>query len=132
MQARYGDEESSIRLLPVTLSFAWHHTVNFGKRLFYNYFLRGFSVASVEWVLGPALLAFGLLFGATQWLHSISTAVAATAGTVMLASLPTILGMQMLLSAIHFDIGNEPSTPLRSLLRDFAAQVPDADHRTGT
>ena len=124
MQARYGNEESGIRLLPAIAAFAWRHTVNFGKRLFYNYFLRGFSVASVEWILGPAMLAFGVIFGVSKWWHSIQTSVAATAGTVMLASLPTIVGMQMLLSAIHFDIGNEPSVPLRRLLRGYAAHEP--------
>ncbi|MGE0484286.1 MAG: glycosyltransferase family 2 protein [Gammaproteobacteria bacterium] len=116
MRARYGDEQSSIRLPRVTATFAARHTVNFFKRLFYNYFLRGFSVASVEWILGPLLLGFGIVFGLTQWAHSVTSGTAATAGTVMLASLPTIVGMQMLLSAIHFDIGNEPSVPLRRLL----------------
>ncbi len=116
MQARYGDEQSSIKLPHVTLMFALKHALNFFKRLFYNYFLRGFSVASVEWLAGPLLLAFGVLFGATAWIESIASGVAATAGTVMLASLPTIVGMQMLLSAIHFDIGNEPTVPLGRLL----------------
>ena len=116
MQAHYGDEESSLRLRRASLVFAWRHSVNFFKRLFYNYFLRGFSVASVEWIAGPLLLGFGVVFGVSAWLRSIEAGVAATAGTVMLASLPTIVGMQMLLSAIHFDIGNEPSVPLRRLL----------------
>ena len=113
MRAQYGDEKSSIKLPRVTMVFTVKHTVNFFKRLFYNYLLRGFSVASVEWIAGPLALAFGIVFGVSQWMHSIENGVAATAGTVMLASLPTIIGMQMLLSAIHFDIGNEPRVPLR-------------------
>ena len=128
MQARYGNEESGLRLLPTIAAFTWRHAVNFGKRLFYNYFLRGFSVASVEWVLGPSMLIFGMTFGVNEWLRSIHTSIAATAGTVMLASLPTIVGMQMLLSAIHFDIGNEPSVPLRRLLRDVAVDHLAGDH----
>jgi dolichol-phosphate mannosyltransferase len=116
MRARYGDEKSSVRLPQASLLFAVRHTMNFFKRLFYNYFLRGFSVASVEWVVGPLALGFGLVFGLGQWLGSIESGVAATAGTVMLASLPTIVGMQMLLSAIHFDIGSEPVVPLCRLL----------------
>ena len=116
MRARYGDEQSGIRLHRAMVTFAFRHGINFLKRLFYNYFLRGFSVASVEWLLGPAMLVFGVYFGATQWLESIRTSVAATAGTVMLAALPVIVGVQMLLSAIHFDINNEPTVPLRRLL----------------
>lgn len=121
MQARYGAEESGLRVLHAGTHFAWRHALNFAKRLFYNYFLRGFSVASVEWLVGPLLLAFGLVFGLSQWAVSAASGVAATAGTVMLASLPTIVGMQMLLSAIHFDIGNEPRVPLRRLLPSAAA-----------
>lgn len=120
MRARYGEERSGIRLHRAILTFARGHGVNFCKRLFYNYFLRGFSIASVEWVLGPSLFAFGVCFGAAQWLESIRTHIAATAGTVMLAALPVIIGIQMMLSAIHFDINNEPTVPLRRLLGKHA------------
>lgn len=116
MRARYGKEQSGLSVRRALPEFAWRHAVNFAKRLFYNYFLRGFSVASVEWVLGPALLMFGVYFGVVEWLASVRTGVAATAGTVMLAALPVILGVQMLLSAVHFDINNEPRVPLRRLL----------------
>ena len=66
-------------------------------------------------VIGTALV-FGIVFGLNAWHDAVASGVAATAGTVMLASLPTIIGMQMTLSAIHFDIGNEPRTPLKNLL----------------
>ena len=120
MRARYGKEHSGLRVHSAVVTFALGHSVNFCKRLIYNYFLRGFSIASVEWILGPLLFAFGVCFGATQWLESIRTSVAATAGTVMLAALPVIIGIQMMLSAIHFDINNEPKVPLRRLLGKHA------------
>lgn len=124
MRARYGDEKSSIRLPRVTMVFAVKHTINFFKRFTYNYLLRGFSVASVEWIAGPLALGFGLVFGVSQWMQSVETSVAATAGTVMLASLPMIIGMQMLLSAIHFDIGNEPRVPLRRMFSGRGQHAP--------
>lgn len=116
MQARYGDEVSSLKIAQAIPTFAVRHSINFLKRLFYNYFLRGFSVASLEWAIGPTTLLFGVLFGLHKWSESLSTGIEATAGTVMLASLPILIGLQMLLSAIHFDISNEPSMPLRRLL----------------
>ncbi len=118
MKARYGTEVSNVDLPSTAIKFAWLHTANFFKRLFYNYFLRGFSVASVEWLLGPLLIIFGVVFGVTQWIEAAQAGNAATAGTVMLASLPTIVGTQMLLSAIHFDISSEPSIPLVQRLAD--------------
>lgn len=126
MQAQYGAEESSLEVTRATGRFACRHAVNFFKRLVYNYFLRGFSVASLEWILGPLALLFGVVFGISEWIQSVHSGVAATAGTVMLASLPTIVGLQMLLSAIHFDIGNEPTIPLRRLLGGESVFSPGA------
>jgi hypothetical protein len=43
---------------PLTIvgEFAFKHCRNFVKRIFYNYFLRSFSIASVNLVAGLALL----------------------------------------------------------------------------
>jgi hypothetical protein len=37
---------------------------------------------------------------------------AASTGTAMIATLPVILGFQLLLSFLGFDMGNEPKEPL--------------------
>jgi hypothetical protein len=88
------------------------HARNTARRILYAYFLRDFSIASVELVLGVCLLAFGLIFGTVHWLHSIQTGIPATAGTVILAALPIILGTQFILAFLNFDIQNVPRTPL--------------------
>ena len=116
MAAKYGDERSHIRPWQVLGTFVFKHTANFFKRIFYNYFLRGFSIASVQWILGPILLVFGVWFGLSEWAASSRAGVSATAGTVMLAALPTILGVQFLLAAIEYDIRNVPTIPLHRLL----------------
>ena len=89
---------------------------NFFRRLLYSYFLRGFSVASVELALGLPMFLFGLLFGIGRWIASIVGQQSATAGTVMLAALPLILGTQLLLSWLNFDVSGEPRQPVHSLL----------------
>lgn len=45
----------------------------------------------------------------------VRSGIPAPTGTVMLAVLPIILGTQLLLSAISYDIGNRPAEPLRNL-----------------
>lgn len=112
MDAVYGDERSNLRISRVWLDFALKNFVNFNKRVFYNYFLRGFSIASAELVLGSAALLFGVVFGAAEWSSSISSGTPVTAGTVMLAALPVMLGVQMLLSFLAFDMRNTPTVPL--------------------
>jgi len=80
MRAVYRDERSDLRVLREILPFTWRHTVNFFKRIVYSYFLRDFHLASIEWLLGPALLLFGVLYGATEWAESVRSGVVATAG----------------------------------------------------
>lgn len=114
MRARYGDEQSTLRISSVIGEFALKHHCNAAKRILYTYFLRDFTAASVELVFGLPLLLFGAGFGLWQWSASIASGVPATAGTVILAALPIILGVQLLLAFLHFDIGNVPRRPIHS------------------
>jgi glycosyltransferase involved in cell wall biosynthesis len=116
LDARYGDERSGIRLSSAAVRFSLKHARNAVRRLFYNYFLRDFSAASFELLLGLALLTFGIVFGATQWVEWTSRGVGAYAGTVMLAALPVILGTQLLLAFLSFDVARVPRQPLHPQL----------------
>jgi hypothetical protein len=86
------------------------------KRLFYNYFLLNFSVASVNLVVGTILLVFGGVFGGYKWYAGVRMDIIASPGTVMLAALPVILGAQLLLSFLNLDVANVPSTPIQRKL----------------
>ncbi|MEM7099028.1 MAG: glycosyltransferase family 2 protein, partial [Pseudomonadota bacterium] len=112
-RALYGSERSGISLLAAVPTFALKHLRNFLTRIFYNYYLRDFQLASLEWLLGPVLILFGLIFGTYQWIDHIQQQIEASAGTVMLSGLPLIVGLQMLLSAIGFDVDNQPRIPLQ-------------------
>jgi dolichol-phosphate mannosyltransferase len=116
MQASYGAEESSLRIRRVLLEFTAKHLRNFARRVFYNYFLRDFSIASVELSLGTALLLFGIAFGSVSWYSNVERGVFSSSGTVMLAALPILLGLQMMLAFLAFDIGNVPTRPLHPAL----------------
>ncbi len=111
-KAIYENETSNLNLFSAFWIFAGHHTGNFFKRLVYGYFVRDFHIASLEWLLGPLMLVFSIIFGLSAWVHSVQTGVEATAGTVMLAALPFIAGLQLTLSALQFDIQNQPKTPI--------------------
>uniref|UniRef100_C6E5J8 Glycosyl transferase family 2 n=1 Tax=Geobacter sp. (strain M21) TaxID=443144 RepID=C6E5J8_GEOSM len=116
MRARYADEKSNLSILGVIPEFLRKHAVNSCKRIFYNYYLRDFSAASVEVVLGLCALLFGVVFGSWTWYGSIRTGVPATSGTVMLAALPTMLGMQLFLAFLSYDTANAPKYPLHRRL----------------
>jgi glycosyltransferase involved in cell wall biosynthesis len=116
MPAVYEDESSNLRAARVIPGFLRGHLVNTAKRVFYSYFLRNFNVASIELVAGAALVLFGLGFGASQWAEGSLRGVPATSGTVMLAALPVLLGTQLLLAFLSYDLQNVPRDPLQRRL----------------
>lgn len=116
MAAIYGDEESNLSVSWSLLTFPWKFLRRFIGRIFYRYFLRDFNAASIWLVLGSVFLGWGVIFGAMKWQLSRQIGVAATSGTVMLAGLPVILGFQMLLSAVLYDLSTVPSRPIHRSL----------------
>lgn len=116
MPAIYADERSSLREHAVLAEFAWKHLRNSVKRVFYSYFLRDFSMASVQLVLGLAMLSAGTWIGLDYWAESARSGRLASSGTVMLAALPFILGFQLLLAFLSFDMNNSPSSPIHRRL----------------
>lgn len=112
MDAVYGQERSNLPIRRVLGEFLGKHLRNLAKRIFYNYFLRDMTVASLELVTGTVLLAFGVVFGGVHWIDSALTGRAAPLGTIMLAALTTLVGLQMLLAFISFDVSNVPRRPI--------------------
>lgn len=116
MPARYGDEVSNLRIGAVVGPFLFRHLRNFVRRIFGQYLVRDFNVATLETLSGLALLAFGSLYG-LNWLAVRDPGQAASAGVVMTAALPVIIGVQLLLQAMNFDVINVPSRPIHPYLR---------------
>jgi dolichol-phosphate mannosyltransferase len=115
MAARYADEVSNLKISAVAGEFFCKHLRNFGKRIVYNYYLRDMSLASIELPLGILLLLFGVLFGSVHWLVSVSSGVPATTGTVMLSVLPILMGLQLVLAFLAYDIAAKPRRVLSGL-----------------
>ena len=111
MRAVYSNEHSGLRPIRVLFPFLFKHIRNFAKRFFFNYLLRDFNIATIETFVGLVFFVAGVVFGAYRWIESVETDVPATAGTVMLSALPIVIGIQLLLAAIQYDIQNVPTDP---------------------
>ncbi len=118
MDARYGDEVSGLKISQVVFEFFFKHLRNFGKRIGYNYFLRDLSIASLELLAAVVLLGFGSAFGGWHWFQSATSGVPATTGTVMISALSMLVGIQLLLSFLGYDIANMPRRPMHPRLGD--------------
>lgn len=116
MDANYKEEKSNLLIKKIFGEFLYKHTKNFFKRIFYSYFLRDMSLASLELLAGTILLTFGMLFGFHQWHLAIAEVRLTPLGTIFLAALPVILGIQFLLAFFAYDIIASPVTPIGDLL----------------
>jgi dolichol-phosphate mannosyltransferase len=112
MKAIYGQETSHLRIAKSIPEFFFKHTRNFIKRIFYVHFLRSFDLASLYFLTGIPLFIFGLAYGLYRWIDCSRRGVTATAGTVMLAGLPFLLGCQFFLSFFHHDMQDVPRQPI--------------------
>jgi dolichol-phosphate mannosyltransferase len=122
MRAVYGNERSNLKISKEILPFLVRNLRNFAKRLFYNYFVRDFNVASLEFLFGVILSAFGIIYGLTHW----GIEEPATAGTVMIAALPLLTGIILLVSFVNFDaqqVPREPISPYLPALKEREALV---------
>lgn len=117
MDAVYGDEESNLKISRIVTEFVAKHVRNFFKRVFYNYYLRNMSLASIELPLGTGLLAFGAIYGGTHWLESAQLGTTTPAGTVMVAALPVLMGVQLILAFLAYDIASVPRRPIHKLIQ---------------
>jgi dolichol-phosphate mannosyltransferase len=109
LPARYVDAPSSLRVGRVTATFPWLLARALVRRFYWRYLIEDFGVVSVGVLIGLPLTLFGAVFGAWHWIQSIRTGTPATAGTVFVAALPIILGVQLLLVAIVLDVLSSPS-----------------------
>ncbi len=110
MPAIYGDEKSNMKVWLMPFVFLKKLTVTFIKRILKNYFLYDFNIASIYILLGIPLFLFGVVFGVLEWIYYSNQNIFAPTGTIMIVTLSIILGFQLLLQAIHFDIVNAPKS----------------------
>jgi dolichol-phosphate mannosyltransferase len=116
MHARYGNEESNLKISKVVGEFFGKNMRNFFKRVFYNYYLRDMSLASFELPIGIACILFGLIYGIEHWIRAANAGTTASSGTVMLAAMPILLGVQLVLAFIGYDISSTPKRAVHSKL----------------
>jgi glycosyltransferase involved in cell wall biosynthesis len=108
MPARYGAEPSSLNPWRILVSFPARLLAGFFRRLFWRYLVFDVSPVAVFFLAGLALASFGAAFGSFHWIRNATRGVATPTGTVILAAVPFILGVQLLLQAVVLDIQNTP------------------------
>lgn len=108
MPAIYGDEKSNMQLWKMPFVFGFRLIRTFIKRIVKEYYLYDFNIGSLYLLVGLPLFLFGVIFGIYEWIYYVSINTFAPTGTIMIVTLTIILGFQLLLQAIQYDIINAP------------------------
>jgi len=108
MPARYGAEQSDMKLARICFTFPWLLARRFWHRVYQKYVLRDFSPIALFLFSGLLLFFGGLLYGAVLWAHSVITGRPTPIGTITLGLLPIVIGFQLVLQAIVLDIQESP------------------------
>ena len=118
MKSVYANEISNLRIRQALIYFPFKYLKRLLQRIFYQYLLRDFNAGTVMILSGIPLFLFGFYTGILNWQESIRTGIPATSGTVMLAALPLLVGIQFIIVAIIYDISSVPETPVQKILKD--------------
>ncbi len=107
MPPRYDDEPSSLSIVRALFGFPPRLLKSAACRFAYRHFWHDFTPSALLLLAGLPLVLWGLGFGGVSWWQSIREGAPASAGTVMLAGLPFIIGVNFLLQAVTFEmLGN--------------------------
>ncbi len=113
MPAIYGDEKSNMNVSKMVFVFIGNLSKTFLKRILKEYFLYDFNIGSIYIIFGFPLFLFGLVLGIYNWIYYASLNILAPTGTIMIVTLSIILGFQLILQAIQYDIFNAPKGNLQ-------------------
>ena len=78
------------------------------RRVLSRYVFYDISPVAVFLFFGSLLMLFGMVFGSYHWITNAMANRVTPTGTVIVATLPIILGFQLLLQALVLDVQNSP------------------------
>lgn len=108
MKAFYGDEVSGLSSTQSLFEFPPKLFVTFLRRIVLKYFLIDFNLGSLYLLTGIPMFLYGIIFGLIKFEQYDKLGVGAPTGTVILPTLFIILGFQVLLAGLAFDVNNYP------------------------
>jgi len=100
----YGDESSNVSIGRVSWTFPPRLVRGFLWRFVRRHLINDFGLVGFLAMFGSVFTLFGVIFGLYHWYLSSTSGIPATTGTVMIAVVPLILGIQMLLQALSLEV----------------------------
>lgn len=104
MPTIYNGARSSLSIPRILWDFPFKLLRLISKRVTLQYFIFDVNLGSIYLMLGALLMLAGATWGGYQWIVSQLTDVPRSTGTVMLAVLPFLMGFQLILNALMYDV----------------------------
>lgn len=108
MPAIYGDEKSNMKVFNMPVYFTINLVKTFFRRIWRSYFVYDFNIGTIYLLFGMPLFFGGILYGVYNWYHYSHINQFTPLGTIMISALLIILGFQLLLQGLQFDIIRTP------------------------
>ena len=110
MPASYGEEQSSLSIRRVLWEFPPKLLAMFWRRILLQYFLFDVNLGSLYLFFGLLLMIGGFAGGVFEWVQTHLSGEPRTTGSVMLVVLPALIGVQLILNALMYDVQFAPKT----------------------
>lgn len=107
MPAIYGNEVSNLSIWHSLFRFPLKLSTAFFRRIMLRYFVFDFNIASLYLLVGFPSFLFGVVFGGYNWIYYATRNIPTPLGTIMVATLTVVLGFQLILAAVQFDVSDE-------------------------
>ncbi len=110
MPTIYTDVPSSLSITRAAFEFPAKLARLTLRRFALQYLVFDVNIGTLYFFVGLLLVSFGFIFGLAQWINGFYTHLPKPIGTVMLAVLPFMMGFQLLLNALMYDVQISPKT----------------------
>jgi glycosyltransferase involved in cell wall biosynthesis len=110
MAAIYAGEQSSLSIARVLWDFPRRLLAQFLQRVLLQYFIFDVNLGTLYLLFGFLLALAGVVLGAYEWAETIATQVPRATGSVMLVVVMLLIGFQLLLNALMYDVQFGPKS----------------------
>lgn len=107
MPSIYGSEKSNLRVSRVLLTFPFLHFRNFLKRLIYSYFVKQWSLGTLNLLGSILMFLIAILIGVDYLSLNERSGNSISVGQAVGISMTSILGFQLLLAFLTYDVQME-------------------------
>ena len=107
MDAKYGDETSSLRIGKIIVTFPFLMLRSLTRRLLIQYFLRDWSLGTFYLPLAMFFGPFGLLFGNQAFSEARRVGEYTSAGQAVIAAFCVLISVQFTIAFLSIDMSSE-------------------------